>query len=162
MRIARLPLAALLLLLVVAAAAIAQSTTVQGSGDIKKFTADNAQRAVKVDVRGLQGPCKAQYLNVDVLWGKKKAYRAEAGCYGADWIKALYYRPNRNGSGQDAEPVGCKGLKMAREDKVWHVVFPRKCISLAPDKVRVKVEGRNYAGSPMPGEAGPTKLLDRG
>lgn len=163
MRTARFALAALLLALVAVPYALAESQTVQGQGDIKKISAKNGDRAITVKVHGLANPCEAHFLNVEIFWGKKKAYRAEAGCYGTEWITSLYYYSNRN-AGAGGDPVGCEKFKMAyNADRGFYRVFlPRKCLGLAKDKIRVKAEGRNYAGSPMPGEAGPTRALARG
>ena len=162
MRTLRPAFLALVLSVAIAAVAMAESQTVQGKGDIEKMSVKNGERAVVVKVHGLAKPCEAHFLNVQIFWGKKKAYRADAGCYGTDWSKSLYYHPNRNGDGQDASPVGCEKFKFAynNDTGVYRVKVP--CIALAPDKIRVKAEGRNYAGSAMPGEAGPTKKLARG
>ena len=163
MRTARFALAALLLALVAVPYALAESQTVQGAGDIQKMSAKNGERAVTVKVFGIAKPCDAHFLNVEIFWGKKKAYRAEAGCYGVDWMTNLYYYENRN-AGQGGDEVRCGKFEMAyNKDRGFYRVFiPRKCLGFAPNKIRVRAEGRNYAGSPLPGEAGPTKALARG
>lgn len=141
---------------------MAESDTVQGTGVIKKMSVNNAERKVTVTLKGLAGPCEAHYFRVLIFWGTKKAYQADAGCYQGDWIPSLYYEPNRD-NGQGGDPVGCEKFKVVydKDKKLWRVVVPRKCLSLAPDKIKVRAEGDNYA-SPVPGEAGPTKALARG
>jgi hypothetical protein len=155
-------LVAALLPLALVPFAMAESDTVQGTGVIKKMSVDNAQKAVTVKLKGLAGPCDAHYFRVLIFWGKKKTYQADAGCYQGKWIPSLYYYPNRNNT-SNGDPVGCEKFKVAyNKDKgLWRVFVPRKCLDLAPDKIKVRAEGDNYA-SPMPGEAGPTKALARG
>ena len=155
-------LVAALLLLAVVPFAIAESQTVQGTGDIKKMSVNNGEKAVVVKLKGMDKPCEAHYFKVLIFWGKKKAYQADAGCYGADWISSLYYYPNRNNT-SNGDPVECEKFKVAydKDKGLYRVVVPRKCLDLAPDKIRVRAEGTNYS-SAMPGEAGPTKALARG
>jgi hypothetical protein len=159
---ARSALVALLIALVVVPYAIAESQSVQGTGAIKRMSVDNAQKAVTVKLKGLEKPCAAHYFRVLLFWGKKKAYQADGGCYQGKWITSLYYYSNRD-SGTGGDPVGCERFKLAYDkDKSQYRVFvPRKCLDLAPDKIKVRAEGDNYS-SPMPGEAGPTKALARG
>ena len=78
---------------------------------------------------------------------------------GVKWIPSLYYQANRN-NGQGGEEVKCEKFKVAydKDKGTYKVVVPRKCMDEAPDKIKVRAEGDNYA-SPVPGEAGPTKAL---
>ena len=57
----------------------------------------------------------------------------------------------------------CEKFNVAydKDKGTYKVVVPRKCMDEAPDKIKVRAEGDNYA-SPMPGEAGPTRALARG
>ena len=162
MRTARFAALALLTALVVVPYALAESQTVQGTGAIKKLTANNGDNKVVAKLKGMDAPCEAHYFKVVIFWGKKKAYQADAGCYGTEWIPSLYYQANRN-SGQGGKEVKCDKFKVAYDKDLggYKVVVPRKCMDEAPDKIKVRAEGDNY-GSPMPGEAGPTKALARG
>ena len=159
---ARPALVALLIALVVVPYAIAESQSVQGTGVLKKMSVNNGDRKVTVKLKGFDAPCEAHYFRVLLFWGKKKAYQADGGCYQGKWITSLYYYSNRD-SGTGGDPVGCERFKLAYDkDKSQYRVFvPRKCLDLAPDKIKVRAEGDNYS-SPMPGEAGPTKALARG
>ena len=154
-------------LLLLAPYAAGESQTVQGKGDLKKMTATNAQDAVKVKLFGFGGPCNAKQFTIDVFWGTKPRYQVQAACTaGTTWTRGLYYDADRtDDQGAFAEKrVECDGfrLKYNAKDKYWRAVLPRECLSKAPDRVRVASEGVNYAGSPIPGEAGPTGKLDRG
>jgi hypothetical protein len=155
-------LVAALLLLALVPFATADSDSVQGTGVLKKMSVNNAQKTVTVKLKGFDAPCDAHYFRVLIFWGKKKAYQADAGCYQGKWIPSLYYLADRN-SGQGGDPVGCEKFKVAydKDKRIYRVVVPRKCLGLAPDKIKVRAEGDNY-DSPMPGEAGPTKALARG
>ena len=153
-------------LLLLASSAAGESQTVQGKGDLKKMAANNAQGAVKVNLFGFRGPCDAKQFTIDVFWGRK-TYQVQAACTaGTTWTRGLYYDADRtDDNGALAENrVQCGGfrLKYKSADKYWRAVLPRECLSKAPDRVRVKSEGVNYAGSAIPGEAGPTRRLRRG
>ena len=154
-------------LLLFASSAVGESQTVQGKGDLKKMTANNAQDAVKVKLFGFGGPCSAKQFTIDVFWETKPTYQVQAACTaGTTWTRGLYYDADRTDDhGALAEKsVKCDGfrLKYNATEKYWLAVLPRECLSKAPDRVRVKSEGVNYAGSPIPGEAGPTGRLRRG
>ena len=154
-------------LLLLAASAAGESQTVQGKGDLKKMAATNAQGAVKVKLFGFRGPCEAKEFTIDVFWGTKPTYQVQAACTaGTTWTRGLYYDADRtDDNGALAEKrVQCPGfrLKYNSTDKYWRAVLPRECLSEAPDRVRVKSEGVNYAGSAIVGEAGPTRRLSRG
>jgi hypothetical protein len=156
-------LVAALLPLALVPFAMAESDTVQGTGVLKKMSVNNGERKVTVKLKGFDPPCEAHYFKVLIMWGKKKAYQADAGCYpGGQWIESLYYYPNRNNT-SNGDPVGCEKFKVVYDKDLggYRVVVPRKCIGLAADKIKVRAEGDNYA-SPVPGEAGPTKALARG
>jgi hypothetical protein len=146
-----------------AAAALAESDTVQGSGDIKKLVASNRTHAVVAKVYGLAGPCEARDLEVFIASKQAGRYMAQAACNaGTTWAADLYY--NRTGDvEQHPHPVSCDGFRMKHNDtgNFWRVVFPRTCITHAPDRVRLSAYGTNY-GSATGGTAGPTRLLDRG
>lgn len=150
------------LLLVLAPAATGESMTVQGTGDIDKMAVKNGDRAVITKVFGLSEPCEAQYLEVVIFWGKKKAYEASAGCYSGTWAKGLYYQPNRN-KPETGMPVGCDKFKIVYNAKrgFYRVVVGRTCLKSAPDKLRVRSEGHDF-GTLTGGAAGPTKALRRG
>ena len=150
-----------------ASSAAGESQTVQGKGDLKKMVANNAQGAVKVKLFGFGGPCSAKQFTIDVFWGTKPTYQVQAACTaGTTWTRGLYYDADRtDDQGALAENrVECDGfrLKYNATDKFWRAVLPRDCLSKAPDRIRVKSEGVNYAGSAIPGEAGPTDRLRRG
>ncbi len=151
-----------LVLLALVPYALAESQSVQGTGAIKKMSVNNGEKAVVVKLKGMDKPCDAHYFKVVLFWGKKKAYQADAGCYQGKWIPSLYYYSNRD-SGQGGDPVGCEKFKIAydKDKGLYRIFVPRKCLDLAPDKIKVRAEGDNYA-SPMPGEAGPTRALARG
>lgn len=151
-----------MMLLALVPYAIAESQSVQGTGDIKKMSVNNGEKAVVVKLKGMDKPCEAHYFKVVIFWGKKKAYQADAGCYGVKWIPSLYYQANRN-SGQGDDEVKCEKFKVAydKDTGLYRIFVPRKCLDLAPDKIKVRAEGTNYS-SAMPGEAGPTRALARG
>lgn len=152
------------LCLLIAASAAAESTTVRGSGDLKKMVADNGSSAVVVKLYGFRKPCEAKHFNIDVLWGTKPAYQVQAACYGGrDWGSGLYYTPDRR-QGMATKPVKCRGFRLRynADGKFWRALIPRSCMSKAPNRIRVKSEGINYTGSAMPAVAGPTRLLRRG
>ena len=154
-------------MLLIASSATGESQTVRGKGDLKKMVATNAQGAVKVKLFGFRGPCEAKQFTIDVFWGSKPRYQVQAACTaGTTWTRGLYYDADRTDD-QGAlatKPVRCPGfrLRYVTSDKSWRAVLPRDCLSKAPNRVRVKSEGVNYAGSAIPGEAGPTRLLRRG
>jgi len=154
-------------LLMLASSAMGESQTLSGKGDIKKMVANNAQGAVKVKLFGLKKPCEAKQFSIDVFWKTKPRYQVQAACTaGTTWNGGLFYDDDRTDDfGANAtKPVKCRGfrLKYVTDGKYWQAVLPRECLSKAPDRVRVSSEGVNYAGSPIPGEAGPTRLLRRG
>jgi hypothetical protein len=141
--------------------AAAQSVTVDGSGDITKMFASNGDKAAVAKVYGLDKPCDAQYLNVKVSSKREGYYQAEAGCYGTQWLKGLYYHSSADDQGPSK--VSCDGFRFTynADSHFYKVKMPRSCLDHAPNRVRFASEGHDYA-SAMPGEAGPTKLLDRG
>ena len=152
--------------LLLASSAAGESQTVQGKGDLKKMVANNAQTAVKVKLVGFGGPCEAKQFTIDVFWGVKR-YQVQAACTaGTTWTRGLYYdRDRTDDQGAMAEQrVQCPdfALKYNTEKKSWRAVLPRECLSKAPNRIRVASEGVNYAGSAIPGEAGPTDRLNRG
>ena len=159
------PVATACCLLLLAPSAAGESQTVEGKGDLKKMVANNAQGAVKVKLFGFGGPCDARQFTIDVFWGTKPTYQVQAACTaGTTWTRGLYYDSDRRDGGLAVNRVQCDGfrLKYRADEKRWLAVVPRECISKAPDRVRVKADGVNYAGSAIPGEAGPTRRLDRG
>ncbi len=156
-----------LCVMLLASSAAGESQTVKGKGDLKKMVANNAQSAVKVDLFGFRGPCDAKQFTIDVFWGTKPRYQVQAACTaGTTWTRGLYYDADRtDDQGALAEKrVQCPGFKLNYDSakKHWRAVLPRECLPRAADRIRVKAEGVNYAGSPIPGEAGPTRRLDRG
>lgn len=147
----------------IASSVSAESTTVKGSGDIKKLFVKNGSGAVTAKVYGFLGPCSAHYFRIWIFWGKKAAYQADGGCYpGGKWITSLYYLADRNsGSGGTKVKCGKFRLTFNQKEKSWRAFLPRGCMDNAPDRVRVLSNGDNY-GSTTGGEAGPTKALRRG
>lgn len=143
--------------------ASAESTTVKGSGDIKKMFVKNGSGAVTTKVYGFLGPCEAHYFKILIFWGQKAAYQADGGCYpGGQWITSLYYLADRN-SGSGGKKVKCGKFRLTYNatEKSWRAFIPRRCMGRAPDRVRVKSDGDNY-GSTRGGEAGPTRALRQG
>ena len=151
-----------------ASSAAGESQTVDGTGDIKEMVANNAQGAVKVKLFGLREPCDAKQFTIDVFWRTKPRYQVQAACTaGTTWTRGLYYDGDRtDDQGAMAEDrVQCPGFKLryVTDGKpFWRAVLPRECLSKAPNRIRVKAEGVNYAGSAIPGQAGPTRRLSRG
>ena len=143
--------------------AIAESQTVDGTGDITKMVADNGTSFVTTKVFGLKRPCGgAQYLHVHVTKGDgTPLYKAEGGCYSAEWHTSLWYTPT--GDPEDYVAVDCTGFSFTRNRTTgaYKVVMPRSCLGSAPNRVRVDAEGQNY-GTLTGGLAGPTKVLSRG
>jgi len=147
----------------------AQSQTVAGDkyggsfGDVRKIVVNNATANLTTKVFGLGKPCVgAKSLSVDVQNRRGRLlYQAQAGCYGVDWGTGLY--ATTTGKPEDAVPVKCPKFVLARSAKsgAFRVVIPRKCMSGAPNKLRVEVNGLNF-GSATGGHAGPTKALRRG
>lgn len=155
-------LASMMLLLSLAQSAGAESVTVQGTGDIDKMYANNAQKAMTVKVYGLNAPCSAQKITIRVRWGATAAYDAEAGCYGAEWGgKTLYYLPNRHAD--TARKVDCPDFRLTYNSTYgfYRAYVPRSCMPRADNRVKVSSRGNNY-GSQTGGTAGPTGLLRRG
>ncbi len=158
-------MAATILVMGGGAIANAESQTVQGSGDVKKIVVDNGQDAVTTKVFGLGKPCGgAKQLSVYVLTRSGAiTYFAQAACYaGTDWAASLLYTPT--GDIQDQKSVRCRNFEVTRnrDTGAYRVFMPRACLAEAPNRIRVSVEGLNYGGSTMGGNAGPTKLLGRG
>jgi hypothetical protein len=147
----------------------AQSQTVAGDkyggsfGDVRKIVVNNAAAKLTTKVFGLGEPCGgAASLQVDVQNRRGRLlYRAEGSCVGVDWGRGLY--ATDTGKPEDAVPVKCKKFVLARSAKsgAFRVVIPRTCMSGAPNKLRVEVNGLNF-GSATGGHAGPTKALRRG
>jgi hypothetical protein len=159
------PLATACCLALLAPSAFGESQTVSGKGDLRKMTAANGQDSVKVKLVGLRGPCDAKQFTIDIFWGTKPTYQVQAACTaGTTWTRGLYYDGDRRDGGWAEKRVSCGGfrLKYDAPEKAWRAVVPRSCIPKAPDRIRVESEGINYAGSAIPGEAGPTRLLRRG
>lgn len=150
--------------LALSASALAESQTMGGQGDLKKMTADNGRKAVSVKLFGFKGPCQAKQFSIEIFWGKKPAYQVQAGCYGGTkWGSGLYYAADRaDGYSNNKVRCGEFSLKYTKSKTLWHAIVPRSCLSKAADRVRIKAEGINYAGSAMPGMAGPTRRLRRG
>jgi hypothetical protein len=145
------------------ASALAASQTVQGTGDIDKMVANNAQSALKVSLFGLDAPCDAKYMKITVDWGTKAGYAIENGCYpGGTWDHSLVYLPDRS-AGDGGKIIKCPKLRFSwDEDAETHrAKVPRSCIPKAGNKLRVRAEGLNFS-SVTGGEAGPTKRLRRG
>lgn len=141
----------------------AASQTVQGTGDIEKMVANNAQKALKVSLFGLGAPCDAKYMKVTVDWGTKAGYAIDNGCYpGGTWAHSLVYLADRSDA-EGGKIIECAKLRFRwDEDAAAHrAKVPRSCIPKAGDKLRVRAEGLNFT-SVTGGEAGPTKRLRRG
>lgn len=154
-----------LCLALLASSAAGESQTVSGKGDLKKMTAANGLSSVKVKLVGLRGPCDAKQFTIDVFWGTKPTYQVQAFCTaGTTWTRGLYYDGDRRDGGIAERRVPCRGFRLKYDSarKTWRAVVPRACIPKAPDRIRVESEGVNYAGSAIPGEAGPTRRLRRG
>ena len=150
--------------LAIVGSAFAATQTVSGQGDLKKMTVNNGRTAVTVKLNGFKGPCDAKQFTIDVLWSTKPVYQVQAGCTGGrDWTGGLYYTAVR-GQGLEPKKIACRGFKLtyASAGKVWTAVVPRSCILKASNRIRVRAEGINYAGSAIPGVSGPTRLLARG
>lgn len=142
--------------------AAAESVTVQGSGDITKMFANNAQTAAVVKVFGLGKPCaSAQYVEIYVRWGASE-YAADAACsMQGSWDKGLFYQQDR--SNPNAQPVNCPDFKLTYNstDNFLKAFIPRSCMSKAPNRVKFKSAGATFSAS-KEGQAGPTPLLSRG
>ncbi len=146
-----------------AASAVAASQTVQGTGDIDKMVANNAQSALKVALFGLAAPCDAKYMKITVDWGTKAGYAIDNGCYsGGTWAHSLVYLADRS-AGEGGKIIECPKLRFGwDEDAEAHrAKVPRSCMPKAGNKLRVRAEGLNFT-SVTGGEAGPTKRLRRG
>jgi hypothetical protein len=146
-----------------APSASAESTTVKGTGDIKKMYVKNGSSALVTKVFGFKGACQAHYFRIQIFWGQKAAYQADGGCYpGGQWITSLYFFSDRNaGSGGTKVKCGQFRLTYNATERSWRAFVPRSCLVKAPNRVRVKSDGDNY-GSTTGGEAGPTRALGRG
>jgi hypothetical protein len=162
----RLPIvlvASVSLLAIGTGVAVAETQTVNGTGDITKMVADNGTSSVTTKVFGLKRPCGgAQYLHVHITKGDGTLlYKAEGGCYSAEWLTSLWYTPT--GAEEDYEAVDCPGFSFTRNRTTgaYKVVMPRTCLVNAPNRVRVDADGQNY-GTLTGGQAGPTKVLSRG
>ena len=153
--------AASTLVLLTAGVAIAESQTVQGSGDIDQMTAVNARSAVNVKVQGMAPPCDTHFLHVTVNWRGPAKYVAEAGCFGAAWEKGLFYLDSDDD--QNPTEVNCSDFvfRWNGTGDFFKVEFPRDCLAEAPNRIRVGAEGHVYS-STTGSEAGPTRLLSRG
>lgn len=165
MRGTRLLSIAAVCLFLAPAVALAASQTVSGKGDLRKMTAKNGSSAVTVKLYGFKGPCVARQFAIIVFWSTKPQYDVQAGCTGGTkWTSGLYYNPDRRDGSFGQQKVRCSGfsLKYTASGNVWTAIIPRKCISKAANRVRVRAEGINYSGSALPGVAGPTRLLARG
>ena len=143
--------------------AIAESQTVTGTGDITKMVASNGTSSVTTKVFGLKRPCGgAWFLHVFVTAADgTPLYKAEGGCYSAEWHTSLWYTPT--GAPEDYVAVDCAGFSFTRNRTTgaYKVVMPRSCLGNAPNRVRVEADGANY-GTLTGGHAGPTKVLSRG
>jgi hypothetical protein len=143
--------------------AIAESQTVNGTGDITKMVASNGTSSVTTKVFGLKRPCGgAQYLHVHITKGDGTLlYEAEGTCISAEWYTSLWYTPT--GMIEDAEAVDCPAFTFTRNRTTgaYKVVMPRSCLANAPNRIKVDADGHNY-GTLTGGLAGPTKLLSRG
>jgi hypothetical protein len=157
-------LGALLLAVGVAGAA---SQTVAGDkyggklGDIKKIVASNGKNAVSTKVFGLGKPCGgAQFLSVKVQnKSGKTLYAGEAGCFsGPDGPVWDAYMIDK---GDAIVKCGKFSVNRIKSNGAYKVIMPRGCMSNAPNRIRVEVDGHNFA-SATGGHAGPTKLLARG
>jgi hypothetical protein len=143
--------------------AIAESQTVNGTGDITKIVASNGTSSVTTKVFGLKRPCGgAQHLQVSVTTADGTlVYEADGGCYSAEWQTSLWY--TSTGVREDEVPVDCPEFSLTRNRTTgaYKVVMPRTCLVNAPNRIRVDVDGQNY-GTLTGGHAGPTKVLSRG
>ena len=74
------------------------------------------------------------------------------------------YDGDRRDGAYATKRVSCGGFRLKYDagETAWRATIPRSCIPKAPDRIRVESEGVNYAGSAIPGQAGPTRLLRRG
>ncbi len=145
-------------------AAKAESQTRAGTGDISKIVVNNGTNTLTTKVFGFGNPCGgAHYISVEVRnRNGRLLYHATGGCYpGATWATGLYY--TATGEGEDETKVRCSRFEFKRvqSPRSYIIVMPRSCLDHAPDRVKVNVWGDNY-GSTTGGEAGPTKLLNRG
>jgi hypothetical protein len=146
-----------------ATSAVAASQTVQGTGDIDKMVANNAQSALKVALFGLAAPCDAKYMKITVDWGTKAGYAVDNGCYpGGTWDHSLVYLADRSDA-EGGKIIDCPRLRFGwdEEAEAHRAKVPRSCIPKAGNKLRVRAEGINFT-SVTGGEAGPTKRLRRG
>ena len=149
------------LLISSATLASAESQTVSGTGEITKMFASNAQTAVKAKVYGMPRPCKSRWVHVYVDWKGADSYRAGGACYpGGTWITSLEYRANEDSS----KLVKCEDLVVSwnGDTKTYKMVIPRKCLTHAPNRVRLRAEGVVEGGDAQGATAGPTRLLERG
>jgi hypothetical protein len=127
--------------------------------------AQNGQHAVTIKIYGIGKPCEqAKQFTMEIRWRNSQAsYQVQAGCYGGtDWAENLYYLSDRHDP-NSAKEVNCANFAATYnpQGKIHRAFIPRGCIGKANNRIRVWAEGVNYADA-MPGEAGPTKLLNRG
>ena len=134
------------MLLAIVPFALAESQRSRAPAPSRRCRSNNGDNKVVVKLKGMDKPCEAHYFKVVIFWGKKKAYQADAGCYGVKWIPSLYYQPNRN-SGQGGEEVKCEKFNVAydKDKGTYKVVVPRKCMDEAPDKIKVRAEATTTA-----------------
>ena len=154
-------------LLLAAGVAGAASQTVAGDkyggkvGDVKKIVVNNGQRAVSTKVFGLGKPCRgAKFISVKVQNKRGKTlYAGEAGCFsGPDGPVWDAYMVDK---GASILKCGKFDISRLKTNGAYKVVMPRSCMTNAPNRIRVEVDGLNSA-SATGGHAGPTKLLGRG
>ena len=89
----------------------------------------------------------------------KTLYAGEAGCYpGPDGPVWAAYMIDK---GNSIVKCGKFNVNRIKSNGAYKVFMPRGCMSNAPNRIRVEVDGNNF-GSATGGHAGPTKLLARG
>ena len=126
-------LAVLALLLAVPGPASADSVTVQGTGDIDKMTANNADNAVVVKVFGPGGKDEVRWVNVRIKGTDGVTYTAQAGWYGKDWAKSL-------SRGDTLVTCGNLAITYNATGGFWKVFVPRGCLGQLTNRIKVKGE----------------------
>jgi hypothetical protein len=141
------------LLIGITGPAHAESTTVPGTGDIKKMFAKNGSGAVVVKIYGPGGKCDIRWVAATLKDRDGSTYQATGGCYpGGVWAKSLT---------RGSKTVVCADYKLTYNatNDFWRFYVPRSCLGRLGNKIRVS--GEMTFGA-TPGLAGPTPWLARG
>ena len=150
-----------LLVIATMAPATAETATVNGTDGIEMFV-NNGPAAVTVKVWGLGAPCSHNYfIQIELRWGTAgEKYQVDSNCYGGTWNKGFFFIPI---PGEGGDEVKCADFRFTynRDGRFYKAFMPRSCLSEAPNRIRGYTQGRRIS-STTGGEAGPTRLLNRG